>query len=101
MIREILAVILMYAALAFMAFGLIGLFRFRHFHSRILVTSKVETVGFLTMMLAIVISAGLSYFSLKTGLITAFVLMTNPIATNSIAHSAIKSGYEIRKDEPS
>ena len=101
MIRDVLSSILMYTALIFMAFGLLGIFRFRHFHARILVSSKVESVGFLTLMAAIILSAGITYFSLKTGLIAVFVLMTNPIATHAIAHSAVQSGYQVNKDDPS
>ena len=99
MIREILSGSLMVVALVFMAFGVIGIFRFHNFYARILITSKAEIVGFLTMMASIMLSAGLSFFSLKVGLITALVMLTNPIATHAIARSAHISGYKIRKDD--
>ncbi|MBN1891289.1 MAG: monovalent cation/H(+) antiporter subunit G [Clostridiales bacterium] len=91
--------VLMLIALIFMSFGVIGIFRFRNFYSRTLVTAKSETVGFLTMMIAVMISSGMSFFTLKVGLITIFVMMTNPIVTHSIARSAHHSGYQIRKDD--
>ena len=99
MIWQILAGFCIMTALIFMAFGVIGIFRFRTFYARILITSKAEIVGFLTMMLGIMLSAGLSFFSLKVGLITALVLLTNPIATHAITRSAHNSGYKVRKDD--
>lgn len=89
-------------ALAFMALGVIGVFRFRHFYARILITSKVEIVGFLTLMAGIVMRHGLSFFSLKVGLISLFVILTNPISTMAITRAAHRSGVkphsELQKD---
>jgi multicomponent Na+:H+ antiporter subunit G len=99
MIREIIAGFLIVGALIFMAFGVVGIFRFHNFYARILITSKAEIVGFLTMMAGIIISAGLSFFSLKVGLITVLVMLTNPIATHAVTRSAHNSGYKIRKDD--
>lgn len=99
MIREIIAGFLIVGALVFMAFGVVGIFRFRNFYARILITSKAEIVGFLTMMAGIIVTAGFSFFSLKVGLITVLVLLTNPIATHAITRSARNSGYKIKKDD--
>lgn len=94
MIRIVLSNVLITAALVFMALGIIGIFRFHHFYARILITSKIEVVGFLTLMAGIVIRYGLSFFSLKVGLISLFVLLTNPISTMAITRSAHKSGVK-------
>lgn len=98
MIRDIIVSVLMIAALIFMIFGVVGIFRFRNFYPRILVTAKSETVGFLTMMAAVMIASGWSFFTLKVALITFFVMITNPIVTHSIARSAYRSGYHVRKE---
>jgi multicomponent Na+:H+ antiporter subunit G len=87
-VQNLLSGVLIGAALIFMGFGVIGMFRLRNFYARILISAKVDTVGFLTMMAGIMVSAGFSFFSLKLGLITALVLLTNPIATHAIARSA-------------
>ena len=98
MIIDVIVTILMISAVVFIGFGVIGIFRFKSFYSRILVTAKSETVGFLTMMIAVIIASGWSFFSMKAVLITVFVMMTNPIVTHSITRSAYRSGYRIRKD---
>lgn len=97
-LQNLVTGILIGAALAFMSLGVIGIFRFRSFYARILISAKVETVGFLTMMTGIMVSAGFSFFSLKLGLITVLVLLTNPLATHAIARSAHRSGYQIKRE---
>jgi multicomponent Na+:H+ antiporter subunit G len=99
MIQNIFSGILVSLALIFMGFGVIGIFRLRNFYARILITGKSETVGMITMMFGVIVSAGLSYFSLKAALITALVLITNPIATHTIARSARQGGYAVRKED--
>lgn len=90
--------VLIYIGLIFVAFGIIGIYRFNHFYSRILVASKVDTVGFLTIMFGVIIKNGLTTFSLKVALIVAISMFLNPLITHSIARSAYHSGYKIRKD---
>ncbi|NLO36922.1 MAG: monovalent cation/H(+) antiporter subunit G [Clostridiaceae bacterium] len=97
-VQNLVSGILIGTALVFMSFGVIGMFRFRNFYARILISSKVDTVGFLTMMAGIMVSAGFGFFSLKLGLIAALVLLTNPIATHAIARSAHRSGYRVRRE---
>ncbi|MFZ7131752.1 MAG: monovalent cation/H(+) antiporter subunit G [Eubacteriales bacterium] len=95
---EILAVFIMILSLIFMFFGVWGIFRFKDFYSRILITSKVETVGFITLMAGIIIHSGFTYFSLKVILISLVTIITNPIATHAIARSAFISGYKIKRE---
>jgi len=87
------------AALIFMALGIMGIFRFNHFYARILITAKVEIVGFLTLMAGIIIRHGFSFFSLKVLLISLFVLLTNPISTMAITRSAHNSGVRPPSEE--
>ncbi|NCB00470.1 MAG: cation:proton antiporter [Clostridia bacterium] len=79
-------------ALIFMVLGIVGVYRFRTFYARILITAKVETMGFLTMMLGVLVQTGLSYYSLRLLLVLLVVLVTNPLATHAIARSAYRSG---------
>ncbi|MDP2842797.1 MAG: monovalent cation/H(+) antiporter subunit G, partial [Acetobacterium sp.] len=74
------------------------LFRFKDFYSRILISSKIETVGFLTIMIGFIILSGLSYAAMKILLITILVMITNPLSTHAIARSAFLSGYTINQE---
>lgn len=86
-------------ALIFMFFGILGIFRFKDFYSRILISSKVETVGFLTMMIAMILRAGWSYASLKILLISVIAIITNPLSTHAVARSAYMSGYKTSRED--
>ncbi|WP_207725486.1 monovalent cation/H(+) antiporter subunit G [Acetobacterium malicum] len=95
---DLLAYLLITIALIFMALGVIGLFRFKDFYSRILISAKIETVGFLTIMIGFTILSGLSYAAMKILLITLMVMITNPLSTHAIARSAFLSGYPINQE---
>ena len=99
MIRNLMSGGLIAASLVFMAIGVMGIFRFRHFYARILITAKVEIIGFLVLMAGIMIRHGFSFFTLKVGLISLFVLLTNPITTMAITRAAYKSGLRPPPDE--
>lgn len=90
--------ILIVIGLIFMALGVFGIFRFRDFFSRILITAKVDTVGFITVMVGLVIKHGFDFFSGKILIVFALYLITNPIATHAITRSAHLSGYRIKKE---
>lgn len=74
----------------FILIGIYGLFRFQNFFARILITSKVEILGGMTIMLGIALLSGFSFFTGKVILIMFLLLITNPLATHSIARSAYK-----------
>ncbi|GAA0354146.1 hypothetical protein GCM10008932_03960 [Alkalibacterium iburiense] len=84
--------------LIFMLLGIIGVYRFKDFYSRILVSAKVDTVGFITILVGIMFRQGFSFFSWKTLIAVAFFIVTNPIGTHAMARSAYLSGYRIKKE---
>ena len=82
-----------------MALGLIGILRFKDFYTRILITAKVETVGFITMMAGVILYSGFTWFSAKVLLICLLVIITNPLSTHAIAKSAYGRGYTAKKEK--
>lgn len=94
----ILSNILIALSMLFMIFGVVGIFRFGDFYSRILISSKVETVAFLTLMAAMMLRAGLSYFTLKILLVCLVAIVTNPLSTHAVARSAYISGYKTHEE---
>ena len=96
--------IVILAGIIFMLFGVIGIFKFSNFYSKILITAKIDTVGALTLIIGIAIKHGFSFFTLKLLLIAILMLIINPLVTHMIARSAYTSGYKIenhriREDE--
>jgi multicomponent Na+:H+ antiporter subunit G len=96
---NILGNVIIIIGMIFISFGVYGIFRFNNFYSRILVASKVDTVGFITIMFGVVIKQGFSFFSLKVLMILVIMLIINPLTTHSIARSAFYSGYKVKKEE--
>lgn len=97
-ILELSGNIIVVIGLVLMAFGVIGMFRFKDYFSRVLIGGKVDTVGLITILIGLMIKNGLTYFSEKILLVLVLYIVTNPIATHAITRSAHLSGYRIKKE---
>ena len=87
--------IIIYAGIVFMLFGVIGIFKYNNFYIRILVTTKIDTVGAFTFIIGMAVKNGFSFFSLKLVLLIALMMIVNPLVTHMTARSAYLSGYKI------
>jgi len=92
--------VLIIAGLAFMFLGIVGIFRFRDFYPRVLVASKIDTVGMTTVFIGIMLRHGISFFSAKVLLIMVIILILNPLVSHFMARSAHAAGYQIQEDLP-
>lgn len=96
--RDLIGNVIIFSGVGFAGLGILGIFRFKNFYSRVLVSSKVDTVGFITILLGVSVKHGLSFFTLKVLFIMAMALIINPLITHSIVRSAYISGYKTRKE---
>jgi len=94
-VLNIIGNIMIIAGIAFMAFGAIGLFRFKDFYPRLIIASKIDTVGLLTLLLGIIVRHGISFFSGKVLLIIIIILILNPMVAHIVARAAYFSGYQL------
>ncbi len=85
--------------LLFVAAGVYSVLRYREFYSRIVITAKVDTVGFITLMVGLMLLEGATFASLKVLIIIVFEMLTSPLSTHAIAHSAYAAGYRIEREE--
>ena len=85
--------------LLFIAAGVYSVLRYREFYSRIVITAKVDTVGFITVMIGLILLEGFTFSSLKVLIIIVFEMLTSPLSTHAIAHSAYVAGYRIEREE--
>lgn len=81
--------------LLFILAGVYSVLRYREFYSRVVITAKVDTVGFITVLIGVIILEGFSFVSAKVALIIVFEMLTSPLSTHAIAHSAYTAGYRI------
>lgn len=100
-ILEIISYIIMSIGVAITAFGVVGIYRFKSFYPRILVASKVDTVGVITIIFGVALRHGFSFFSAKVLLIMCILLVVNPLVAHIITRSAYLSGHplENKKDK--
>ena len=87
--------IIIFIGIVFMLFGVIGIFKYKNFYVRILVTTKIDTVGAFTLIIGIAVKHGFSFFSLKLMLLVIFMMIINPLITHMTTRSAYLCGYEI------
>ncbi|WP_242825223.1 cation:proton antiporter [Proteocatella sphenisci] len=95
---NIISNIIISMGIVFVTLGIIGIYRFESFYKRALVSSIVDTTGYLTLMFGIILKEGLSFFSLKVSFIVLITLIVNPLISHAITRSAYISGYKLRKD---
>lgn len=86
--------ILIVLSWVFLIIGLMGLFRLKGIYEKLLNSSKIDSVTFFTLIIALIVKSGFSEMSLKLVIILVFYLMTNPIANQIVASSAYKHGIE-------
>ena len=92
---EIAGNIIITIGVVFMLFGVIGIIKYKNFYLRILVTSKIDTVGVITIIIGTALKHGLSFFSLKVLLLMGILMVINPLTSHMIARSAYLSGYRV------
>jgi len=80
--------ILILVAIGLIFIGLVGVYRFKDFYSKLMVASTIDTVAMVSLILGITLRSGISWFALKALLVMIFVLFMNPIITSKIALSA-------------
>jgi multicomponent Na+:H+ antiporter subunit G len=96
LILEIIGLIVMIFGLILMGIGIFGIFHFKGFYARILVVSKVDTVGTITFLFGLAIHQGISFFSGKILLIIIFILILSPLVGHMIARSAYVSDHKLQ-----
>ncbi|MCL1936466.1 MAG: monovalent cation/H(+) antiporter subunit G [Defluviitaleaceae bacterium] len=88
----ILSYVVMGIALILMAVGLLGLFKFKNFYPRLLVSTKIDTVGVMVFILGIAIRHGFSFFSAKSILLILIIVVLNPLMSHFLSKGAYLSG---------
>jgi len=91
---NILSYMVMGIGVVFMLFGVLGIFQpKKDFYYRVLVACKIDTVGFLTIIIGVAIRHGFSFFTGKLLLIVIIMMVLNPLVAHIMVRSAYNSGY--------
>lgn len=98
-IAYVISNILIVIGIIFTTFGLVGILRFNNFYPRMLVTTKVDTVGALTIIFGVAIRHGFSFFTAKLLFIAALMLILKPLVSHIVTRSAYISGEKAEDKE--
>ncbi|HKL10997.1 MAG TPA: monovalent cation/H(+) antiporter subunit G [Clostridia bacterium] len=91
--------IFMVVSWMYIIFGVLGIFRFNNLYSRLLTSSKIDTVAAIAMLIALTIYSGFSAYTVKLLLLLFFLILTNPISSHIIVRSAYLNGMPINEKE--
>ncbi|MGB2982674.1 MAG: monovalent cation/H(+) antiporter subunit G [Candidatus Bipolaricaulia bacterium] len=78
---------------AFVLIGTLGILRFRDVYSRLQASGVSDTVGTALILIGLIVSGGWQPHDATLILLLFLLLLTNPIATHSIAKSAFTRGH--------
>jgi len=81
-------------------FGVYAVLKLNTFYARLVITSKVEALGFMTVIFGTLILGGFSLVSLKLAMILIFELLTVSLGAHAVARSAWNSGYKVTMIPP-
>jgi len=93
---QIIGQALIFSGLLVVGFGVYTVLRLDTFYARMVITSKVEAMGFTLVVFGAVVLSGFSATSLKLLMILVFELLTVSISAHAIARSAWQSGYHVK-----
>ena len=85
---DILSVVALLLGTLILIFAALGVARFPDFYSRLHAAGKGDTLGLALVLLGLILTAGLTFVSLKLGFVIFFVFLLNPTATHALARGA-------------
>ncbi len=100
MIFDAVSIVLISAGLFFMIVGPIGLLRLPDFYTRIHAAGKCDTLGQGLILLGAIVHEGFTLTAVKIAFLIAFIMITNPTMTHTLANAAYEAGVPAwRKEE--
>ena len=93
---EFLSNIVIGIGMILMAIGIIGLYKYKDFYPSILIASKIDTVGMITVIFGVAIRHGISFFTGKLLLILVIILILNPLVAHVLTRSAYAAGHKLK-----
>lgn len=91
--------VLMIISWILLLIGIVGIYKFDGVYSKLLSSSKIDSVTIIILSMALIIKVGFNLMSLKILLILVFYLLTNPITNQMIGSSAYMNGVKTEKEK--
>ena len=82
----------------FILFGMIAIFRLKNIYTRILSAATIDSVGSLTIIIALLVASVTQYeYVIRFILLIGFLLITTPIGSHVNIRSAYLTGFDVRE----
>lgn len=99
-IQQLLGQAIILLGILITGFGVYAFLKLDSFYARLVITSKVEAMGFTTITIGAILLAGIDIAAIKLAIILFFELLTVAAGAHAIARSAWKSGYRLPSPTP-
>ncbi len=90
---EIIGVVMIVTGAFFLFLGALGVIRMPDVYNRMQAGTKATTLGALSLIMGVGVYHPAWFF--KTGIISLFILLTNPVSSNALARAAHNSGVPL------
>lgn len=84
--------IMMISSWILLIVGIVGIYKFDGVYSKLLSSSKIDSVTIIMLAMGLIVKLGFNIMSLKIVIILVFYLLTNPITNQMIGSSAYTNG---------
>ncbi len=93
---EIIGIIMIIIGAVFLFLGALGVIRMPDVYNRMQAGTKATTLGALSVIMGVGIYHPAWIF--KTGIISLFILLTNPVSSNALARAAHNAGIPLYEE---
>ena len=99
-VLEIVSWVFLLAGAVMLVIGAIGIVRLPDVFARMHGAGIIDTMGACSVLIGLMLQAGLSIVTIKLALIVAFILFTSPTSTHALAQAALHGGVRPQLDGP-
>ncbi len=98
-VLEIVSWVFLLAGAVMLVIGAIGIVRLPDVFARMHGAGIIDTMGVGSVLIGLMLQAGLSIVTIKLALIVVFILFTSPTSTHALAQAALHGGVRPQLDE--
>ena len=99
-VLEIVSWMFLLAGGVMLVIGAIGIVRLPDVFARMHGAGIIDTMGVCSVLIGLMLQAGLSIVTIKLALIVVFILFTSPTSTHALAQAALHGGVRPQLDGP-
>ncbi len=93
---EVIGIVMIIIGAVFLFLGALGVIRMPDVYNRMQAGTKATTLGALSVIMGVGIYHPAWIF--KTGIISLFILLTNPVSSNALARASHNAGIPLYKE---